>query len=134
MKYPSRQDGGNIWTSDDLDLAQHEGFTFVPEQFSILDSSKNRPSRHYLYTHLGYGIELRYSQIREEWAAHCPHFGIKTRFIHQSPRSIGLILRVWLLDYIENVICPLPAIFDLARKHNCTIDEAQVIFDDRASR
>ncbi len=146
MKYPSRQDPSNIWTSDELDLAQHEGFTFVPEQFSILDSSKNLPSRHYLYTHLGYGIELRYSQAREEWAAFCPHFGlgpgvavqailcgIEIQFPHGKPNVIRTRLNTWLLDYIKDVVRPLPAVLELAQQRDCTLDEAQAIFDERAS-
>ncbi|KKL94048.1 hypothetical protein LCGC14_1868630, partial [marine sediment metagenome] len=54
MKYPSRQDDDNLWTSDELDLAQHKGFSLVPEQFSILENSQ---PAHYLYTYLGYKIE-----------------------------------------------------------------------------
>ena len=143
MKSRSRQDDDNLWTSDELDLDQHEGFTFVPEQPSIL---KGGQSAHYLYTYLGYGIELRYSQVREEWAAFCPHFGlgpgvavqavlcgIEIQFPHDKPNVIRTRLNTWLLDYIEDVVRPLPAVFKLAREHNCTLDEAQIIFDERAS-
>ena len=125
-----RKENGNHIRKErrELDLSWHKGFTFIPEQPSILKG--NQPA-HYLYTYLGYKIELRFN---EQWTAACPHFGIETQFIHQSPRSIGLILRVWLLDYIENVICPLPAVLEIAQRRDCTLDEAQVIFDDRASQ
>ena len=128
MKYPSRQDDDNLWTSDELDLAQHKGFSLVPEQFSILENSQ---PAHYLYTYLGYKIELRFNK---EWAAICPHFGIQIKFLHGKPNVIRARLDRWLLDYIEDVVRPLPAVLELAQRHDCTIPEACAIFDERASQ
>lgn len=113
-----------------LDLAKHDGFCYIPETVSILDASKNRPA-HYLYIYLGYKIELRFN---EQWTAQCPHFGIEISFTHRDPKMIKSVLAIWLLTHIRIVVAPLPAILTLARKHNCTLEEAQVIFDERASR
>ncbi len=129
-----RQENGNHIrkTQAELTLSRHKGFTYVPGEFSILGASKNKPS-HYLHTHLGYGIELRYSQVREEWAAVCPHFSIETQFPHEQPDILQLALNIWLVKHIKDVINPLPAVFEIARERDCTLGEAQIIFDDRAS-
>ena len=125
-----RKENGNHKRQErrDLDLSQHEGFTFIPEQPSIL--KENQPA-HYLYTYLGYKIELRFN---EQWTAVCPHFSIETQFPHGKPNVIRDTLDRWVVEYILFVICPLPAVFELALEHNFTLDEAQVIFDERASR
>ena len=116
-----------------LNLSLHKDFTYVPDVFSVLDANKNKPS-HYLYTYLGYPIELRFDLTTKQWwTAVCPHFGIDLQFPHDKPNVIRTRLNTWLLYYIKDVICPLPAVLELAREHNCTLDEAQVIFDDRAS-
>lgn len=113
-----------------MDLSRHEGFTYVPEVVSVLDSSKNQAA-HYLQIVLGYEIELRFN---EQWTAVCPHFGIETQFPHDKPNAICSRLEKWITEHILYVICPLPIIFDLALHHNITLAEAQVIFDERASR
>ncbi len=129
-----RQENGNHRrkTQAELTLSRHKGFTYVPDMFSILDASKNDRS-HYLYTHLGYEIELRYSQVREEWTAVCPYFEIETQFPHEQPDILQLTLNIWLVKHIENVICPLPAVLEIAQRHDCTLEAAQVILDERAS-
>ncbi len=112
-----------------LDLSMHKDFTYVPEVFSILGANKNKPS-HYLYTYLGYPIELRFNG---QWTAVCPHFGIETQFKHGKPNVIRTRLNTWLLDYIKDVVRPLPAVLEIAQRRDCTLGEAQIIFDDRAS-
>ncbi len=138
MKYPSRQgrqENGNHIRKErrELDLSRHKGFTYVSDIFSVSDSRKNRAA-HYLYTScLEYEIELRYSQSSQQWTAICPHFEIEIQFPHDKPSIISTRLNTWLLDYIESVLYEMTAVFDIAKDRNCTLEDAKVIFDDRAS-
>ena len=129
-----RQENGNHIrkTRRELDLARHEGFSYVAVTFPVAPGDKLK-APHFAHMLLGYEIELRYSQLRELWTAKCPQFGIEIQFKHSKPNVIRARLYDWLLDYIEDVINPLPAVLEIAGRRDCTLDEAQVIFDDRAS-
>lgn len=117
-----------------LNLASHPNFDRDYGPYG----KNGTPAGFFVYNHLGYEVQLRFSQEPHEWTATCPHFGIQTSFPNQTPENIQEILNDWLLGHIERPVNHAthvrqltPAVQELAQRHNIAVSLADEIILER---
>ena len=117
-----------------LNLTKHPGFG---QEYGPLVPGGN-PADYITYTHLGYKIQLRFSQLSGEWKAVCPGLEIETTVPHQHPQDIQQILNDWLQDHLPPPVAPAvlrqarpSRVQELATKHGISVDIALELYAER---
>ncbi len=123
MKFKSSQEaiGRANRMKQALDLSHHSAFE---KEFGDWDSTQ---AAYYTYIYLGQTVKLRYNQSSGLWTAICDGLSIETYFQHETPEGIASQLEAWMGKHINL------AQVELAGRHNVSIEEALVIYGERAS-